>query len=286
MVRPRRITGRRFRCAPRFSEAFCNLGNVYFARKQTDLAVASYQQAIGLSPEQGSLLLQPLPRLFPRDLSSSGRLMRPSKGRGNLILNWLNIIPRLIHLANMNRLVVDVVLSPQMLWERFLNQFIGREGTLFRLFKAWFEKVPSRIPFLIPLFFLGFLVGMSKYVRTRRFLTPCPVCGSPTHRFYLGNTDEEYICFNCYRIYIQKERLHPKIAEKKSLQVEQFQKQNHFLGKFLSFFFVGFQDLWGERLLKGLFLPFCLFYFYPEVCLLERRYHFFHWLSPPSPYGI
>ena len=87
------------------------------------------------------------------------------------------------------------------------------------------------------------------------------MCGSPTHRFYLGNTDEEYICFNCYRIYIQKERLHPKIAEKKSLQVEQFQKQNHFLGKFLSFFFVGFQDLWGERLLRGLFFLFVFFIF-------------------------
>ena len=87
------------------------------------------------------------------------------------------------------------------------------------------------------------------------------MCGSPTHRFYLGNSDQEYICFNCYRIYIQKEKLHPKIAEKKSLQVEQFQKQNHFLGKFLSFFFIGFQDLWGERLLKGLFFLFVFFIF-------------------------
>ena len=60
---------------------------------------------------------------------------------------------------NMNRLVVDVVLCPQMLWERFLNQFIGREGALFRLFKAWFEKVPSRIPFLSLSFFSGFWWG-------------------------------------------------------------------------------------------------------------------------------
>ena len=54
--------------APQFSEAFSNLGNVYFAKKQTDLAITSYQQAIDLNPEQASLLLQPLPRLFPRDL--------------------------------------------------------------------------------------------------------------------------------------------------------------------------------------------------------------------------
>jgi tetratricopeptide (TPR) repeat protein len=246
--------------SPRFSEAFCNLGNVYFARKQTDLAVASYQQAIGLSPERGAYYYN-LYRAYSQETFLSGKIDEAFKMARQLDPTLVEYYTSIDSPPNMNRIVVDVVLSPQKLWERFLDQFIGREGTLFRLFKAWFEKVPSRIPFLIPLFFLGFLVGMSKYVRTRRFLTPCPVCGSPTHRFYLGNTDEEYICFNCYRIYIQKERLHPKIAEKKSLQVEQYQKQNHFLGKFLSFFFVGFQDLWRERLLKGLFLLFVFFIF-------------------------
>jgi tetratricopeptide (TPR) repeat protein len=246
--------------SPRFSEAFCNLGNVYFARKQTDLAVASYQQAIGLSPERGAYYYN-LYRAYSQETFLSGKIDEAFKRARQLDPKLIEYYTSIDSPPNMNRLVVDVVLSQEMLWERFLNQFIGREGTLFRLFKAWFEKVPSRIPFLIPLFFLGFLVGMSKYVRTRRFLTPCPVCGSPTHRFYLGNTDEEYICFNCYRIYIQKERLHPKIAEKKSLQVEQYQKQNHFLGKFLSFFFIGFQDLWGERLLKGLILLFIFFIF-------------------------
>lgn len=246
--------------SPRFSEAFCNLGNVYFARKQTDLAVASYQQAIGLSPEQGAYYYN-LYRAYSQETFFSGKIDPAFQRARQLDPKLVEYYTSIDTPPNMNRLIVDMVLSPQMLWERFLNQFIGREGGLFRLFKAWFEKVPSRIPFLIPLFFLGFLVGMSKYVRTRRFLTPCPVCGSPTHRFYLGNTDEEYICFNCYRIYIQKERLHPKIAEKKSLQVEQYQKQNQFLGKFLSFFFIGFQDLWGERLLKGLFFLFVFFIF-------------------------
>ena len=99
--------------APQFSEAFSNLGNVYFAKKQTDLAITSYQQAIDLSPDQGSLLLQPLPGLFPRDLPLRERSMRPFKEQGNSIRNWLNIIPRSISPPNMNRLVVDEVLVPQ-----------------------------------------------------------------------------------------------------------------------------------------------------------------------------
>jgi len=174
-----------------------------------------------------------------------------------------------------NRLVADEVLGPRVLWTRFLNQYIGREGALFRLFKAWFEKVPSRLPFLVPLFFLGFVVGMSKYVRAKRFLTRCPMCGSPTHRFYLGNTGQEYICFNCYRIYIQKEKLHPKIAEKKAIQIQQFQKQNDFVGRFLSFFFVGLGDLWGDRSLRGLVLLFVFFAF-------VLRFVFWNGVIPPS----
>jgi hypothetical protein len=87
------------------------------------------------------------------------------------------------------------------------------------------------------------------------------MCGSPTHRFYLGNTDQEYICFNCYRIYIQREKLHPKIAEKKAVQVQQFQKENDFVQRFLSFFFLGFKDLWGDHSFKGISLLFVFFVF-------------------------
>ncbi len=157
-------------------------------------------------------------------------------------------------------MVIDEVLTTQRLWGRFLNQFIGKEGVLYRLFMAWFEKIPSRI-FLVPLFFLGLLIGVSRYGKAKRFLNRCPMCGSPTYRFYLGASDQESICFNCHRIFIQKEKIHPKIKEKKTLQVSQFQKKNHFISKFLSFFFVGFSDLWGGRSFKGLLLLFLFFIF-------------------------
>jgi hypothetical protein len=157
--------------------------------------------------------------------------------------------------------VIDEALSSQRLWKRFLNSFIGREGILFRLFNAWFERIPSRVPFLAPILFLGFLIGMARYGRTKRFLTRCPMCGSPTYRFYLGTSGEEFICFNCYRIFIQKEKLHLKIIEKKSVQVSQFQKKNHSISRFLSFFLVGFSYLWREQIFKGLVSLFIFFIF-------------------------
>jgi hypothetical protein len=157
-------------------------------------------------------------------------------------------------------MVIDEVLTLPRLWKRSLDQFIGREGVLYRLFKAWFEKIPSRI-FLVPLFFLGLLIGVSRYSRAKRFLSRCPMCGSPTYRFYLGTSDQESICFNCHRIFIQKEKIHPRIQEKKSLQASQFQKTNHFVSRFLSFFFVGFSDVWRGQSFKGVLSLFLFFIF-------------------------
>lgn len=240
---------------PTLSEAYSNLGNVYLAQKQISLAIASYQRAIELNPDKGSYYYN-LYRAYSQETFLSGRSDKAfQKARQldpELVQHYSTIEP-----SNINRLLVDEVLTPQMLWSRFLNQYIGKEGILYRLFKAWFEGIPSTLPFLAPILFLAFLIGMTRYTRSKRFLTRCPMCGSATHRFYLGTwetPEQEFVCFNCYRLFIQKEKLHPKITEKKSLQAEAFQKQHQLTGKFLSYFLVGFGDLWRGRTLTGLLL--------------------------------
>jgi len=244
---------------PQFSEAFSNLGNVYLATKQTDLAIASQQRAIDLDPSRGAFYYN-LYRAYAQETFLSGKTDKAFQRARQLDPKLVDDYSK-IDSTNMNRLVIDQRLTTLRLWERFLANVIGREGFLFRLFKAWFETVPSRASILVPIFFLGFMIGMSRYSRTKRFLTHCPMCGSPTYRFYLGTLDQEFICFNCYRIFVQKEKLHPKIAERKSLQVRQFQKQDCFIGRFISFFLVGFGYLWENNPLKGLMALFLFFIF-------------------------
>jgi tetratricopeptide (TPR) repeat protein len=244
---------------PKFSEAFSNLGNVYLAQKQTALAIASYQQATDLNPNQGAYYYN-LYRAYSQESFLSGKVDRALQKAQQLdpeLIRYYMAIDSL----NPNRLVIDEVLTHQKLWKRFKDQFIGKEGFLFRLFKAWFERIPSRVPLLTPILFLGFLIGMARYCRAKRFLTRCPMCGSPTYRFYLGTSDQEFICFNCHRIFIQKEKLHAKIVEKKSFQVHQFQKQDRFISRSLSFFFIGFGYLWREQILRGLLFLFIFFIF-------------------------
>ncbi len=243
----------------KFSEGFSNMGNVFLAQRQTDLAISAYQQAIHLHPEKGAYYYN-LYRAYSQETFLSSKIDRAFQKARQLDPKLVDYYMA-IDSPNMNRLVVDEVLTFQRLWARFLNQYVGKEGLLFRLFKAWFERIPSRLPLLAPILFLGFLMGMSRYSRSKRFLTRCPMCGSPTYRFYLGESEQEFVCFNCYRIFVQKEKLHPKIAEKKSIQVKTFQKQNHLIGRLLSFIFVGFADVWGNRPFRGLFLLFLFFIF-------------------------
>jgi tetratricopeptide (TPR) repeat protein len=244
---------------PKFSEALSNLGNVYLAQKHTTLAIASYQQAIGINPDRGAYYYN-LYRAYSQESYLSGKINQALQKAQQLDPELISYYST-IDTPNLNRLVIDETLTPQRLWMRFFDEFIGREGFLFPLFKAWFEKTPSRVPFLTPVLFLGFLIATARYCRAKRFLTRCPMCGSPTYRFYLGTSDQEFICFNCYRMFIQKEKLHPKIVEKKSSQVQQFQAQSRLISRMLSFFLVGFGYLWREQVLKGLFVLFIFFIF-------------------------
>jgi len=244
---------------PKFSGALSNLGNVYLAQKKIQLAVASYQQAIDLNPDQGAYYYN-LYRAYSQETFLSGKTDKVFQRARQLAPHLVDYYSE-IDSPHINRQTIDEILTTQKLWRRGLAHFIEKEGWLFWVFKGWFEKIPSRIPLLVPLVFLGFLIGMSSYGQTKRFLSRCPICGIPTYRFYSGTSEKEFICFNCHRIFMQKEKLHPRVTEKKSLQVKQFQKQNQLIAKFLSLFFVGFGYLWKEHPLKGFIFLFLFFIF-------------------------
>jgi tetratricopeptide (TPR) repeat protein len=244
---------------PKISEIFSNLGNVYLARKQTQLAIDSYQQAINLNPDKGAYYYN-LYRAYSQESFFSGKIDPALQKARQLDPQLVNFYTE-IDSPHMNRLVIDEVLTTKQIWKKFLTYFMRREGFVFWLFGGWFEKMPSRVPFLVPLIFLGFLIVMSSYSQARRFLTRCPMCGIPTYRFYSGTSEKEHICFNCYRIFIQKEKLHPRVTEGKSHQVRRFQEENRFVSRFLSFFFLGVGNLWKERSIQGIVSLFLFFIF-------------------------
>ncbi len=249
--------------APKFDEAISNLGNVYFAGKQTDRAIASYQAAIDLSPDKGAYYFN-LYRAYSQETLFSRNLdwaYRRARQLDPVLVDTYSRIDASKPGAGVNWLVIDEVLPMNGFWKRFLTEFFGREEILYRLSKVWFERIPSRIPHITALLFLIFLIVESRVARKRQFLTRCSMCGIPTHRLHLDSSNGEYLCFNCYRIFFKKEKLHSKIEERKLLKIREFQGENRFVERFLSFFFVGFGYLWREHLLKGLMLLSLFFVF-------------------------
>jgi len=244
---------------PQMDEAYSNLGNIYLIQKLTDTAISCYEKAIQINPHKGVYYYN-LYKAYSQETFISTKIDKAFKKARELDSKLVDFYSR-IDSPQINRLGIDEIITSKRLWDKLFSQFIGREGFLFYLFKAWFEKIPSRINFLIPLVFLGLLIIISRYIRTKKFLTRCPMCGSPTYRFYLGTSEDEFICFNCYRIFIQKEKLHPRIMEKKTLQVKDFQRKERWIGRFISFFICGFDYLWRGQFLKGILILFVFFIF-------------------------
>ena len=248
---------------PNFSEAYSNLGNVYMARKEVELAISSYEKAAAMEPAKAAYYFN-LYRAYSQQALLSGkpdRALQKARQLDSKLVDFYLGLDTSKQAPSIHRFLIDESVSPERLWRRVGGYFFGREGALFHLFRAWFERIPSRISFLSSFFFLLFFIGMSRYCRAKRFLTRCPMCGSPTHRFYLGASAEDFICFNCHRMFVQKEKLHPTIVEKKSVQVLHFQKESSFIGKFISHFIVGFGYLWRGNFFRGLLVTFLFFVF-------------------------
>ena len=175
--------------SPEFSEAYSNLGNVYLGKKEANAAVTSYQKSVDLDPMKAAYHYN-LSRAYAEETFLSGKKDQEFQRARQLdpqLIDYYSAIDALHGTPNINRLVIDEALSSERLWKRFQSHFVGKEGWMFRLFHAWFEKIPSRLPFLTPVLFLLFLIGMSRYSRAKRFLTRCPMCGSPETREEIAN---------------------------------------------------------------------------------------------------
>jgi hypothetical protein len=62
-------------------------------------------------------------------------------------------------------------------------------------------------------------------------------------------------------MFVQKEKLHPTIVEKKALQVKVFQKESHLVGIVVSHVIVGFGYVWLGSFFRGLLLTSLFFVF-------------------------
>jgi tetratricopeptide (TPR) repeat protein len=252
---------------PNWPELISNLGNVYLSTHRSEEAVTHYERAISLSPRKASFYYN-LHRASVRDSILS------SEGAGQALDMAQKLDPRLvafytqINSKNKNRSIIDDTIGVGRLWSRTFKFFAARYGFPEGILRAWTRKVPGKYDVIYPILFLAFLLIFALVCSKRSFPKRCPLCGTPSVKFYARRIEGDSVCFGCNRLFVKKESIDPKMRDKRMRQVRRYEKRKAKIQGVLTLIIPGGGHLLKDQAFKGTFFVFVLF-------LLGLK--FFHW---------
>ncbi len=245
---------------PNWPECISNLGNVYLSTRNWEAAITQYEQAISLSPGKASFH-------FNLHRASATDSILASERVGQALDTAQNLDPGLvafyteIYSANTNRSVVDDTLGASRLWKRTF-QFLGERYSLPEgILEAWVRAIPGRYDSIYPVFFLVFLLLFWVVCSRKTFPKRCPLCGTPSMKFFPRRIEGDKVCFGCNRLFVKKESIDPKMREKKMRQVRKFERRRGIVRGIFTVIIPGGGHIWREQSIKGAFFLFLFFLF-------------------------
>ena len=153
-------------------------------------------------------------------------------------------------------------LSPERLWRRVGGHFFGREGSLFHLFRAWFERIPSRISFLSSFFFLRFLYRDVTVQPGQTVFDPLSRCVESHPSVLSGSVGSKTSSVSiAIASLFRRRNFILRSWRRNRFRSNNFKKESSFIGRFISHFIVGFGYLWRGNFFRGLLLTFLFFVF-------------------------
>ncbi len=231
------------------AEAMTNLANVWLAMGNVDRAIEWNQKAIDLKPRKASFYFN----LHRANSKKSTSVVKADPS----IQRATELNPQLIHYylkietGNMNRYVIDETLSTLSLWKgvmyHLMDKWIDPEG----LVSVWVRPLSERWGFVSPLLFLGMVVVFSILAKRKGGMRKCSLCGSPSRRVFPRKMGGDFICLGCYRLFVKKEGLNPKIKGKKMAQVRGYRKREEIISRILSLFSLGGGHVWRNYTVRG-----------------------------------
>ena len=236
------------------AEAMTNLANVYLAMGNADQAIEFNSKAIDLNPRKASFYFN----LYRANSKKTKTLVMtdPSIERAT------ELNPQLIHhylkieTGNMNRFVIDETLSALSLWKGVIYHLMDKWIDPGGLVAVWVRPLTGRRRFVSPVLFLCMVVGFSILAKRKGGMRKCPLCGSPSRRVYPRRVEGDFICLGCYRLFVKKEGLNPKIKVKKMTQVRGYRKREELISRILSLFSLGGGHVWRNYTVRGVVLLF------------------------------
>ena len=236
------------------AEAMTNLANVYLAMGNVDGAIELNSKAIDLKPRKASFYFN----LYRANSKKSTNLVKmdPSIQRAT------ELDPLLIHrylkieTGNMNRFVIDETLSVLSMWKGVITHIMDKWIDPAGLVSVWVRPLTGQWIFVFPLLFFGMMVIFSILAKRKGGMRKCPICGSPSSRVYPRRMEGDSVCLGCYRLFVKKESLTPKLKAKKMARVTAYQKREGMVSKILSLFSLGGGHVWRNHTIKGVVLLF------------------------------
>ena len=245
--------------------AMTNLANVYLAMGNADEAIALNNKAIELNSQRASFYFN----LYRANSKKSTALIKTDVS----IQKATELNPKLIHhyvkieSDNMNRFVIDETLSALSLWKDGMYHLMGKWTDPTGLVSVWVRPLGGRLEFISPLLFLIMMVVLLIVAKRRGGMRTCPLCGSPSRRVYPRRVEGDFICVGCYRLFVKKESLTPKLKVRKMARVRTYRKRAELVSRILSLFSLGGGHVWRNSTITGVVL---LFIF--SMFILRRVY--------------
>ena len=245
---------------PTWPECISNLGNVYLITNRVDEAIEEYQRAISLSRRKGSFYFN-LHRAFARESVLSSEKVGDALEIASRLDSKLVAFHTRIYSENENRSVIDDTIGAGHLWKRLFRLFQRRCALPEGVLRTWTKRVSGRYDFVFPMFFLIFLLTFSLICSRKNFRKRCPMCGTPSMRFFARKIQRDMVCFGCNRLFVKKDSIDPKMKEKRVKQVAGYGKRKVVLRGILSLVIPGGGHLWKDHAIKGSLFVFIFFLF-------------------------
>ncbi|MFQ5841275.1 MAG: tetratricopeptide repeat protein, partial [Thermodesulfobacteriota bacterium] len=231
------------------AEAMTNLANVYLAMGNVDQAIELNSKAIDLKPRKASFHFNRYRAISKKSatlVKTDPSIERATELNPQLIQHYLKI-----ETGNMNRFVIDETLSALNLWKGVMYHFMDKWMNLGRLVSVWVMPLTERWRFISPLLFLCMVVFFSILAQRKGSMRKCPLCGSPSRRVYPRRVEGDLICMGCYRLFVKKEGLNPKVKVKKMTEVRGYRKREELISRILSLFSLGGGHVWRNYTIRG-----------------------------------
>jgi len=236
------------------AEAMTNLANVYLATGNADQAIAMNRKAIDLNPRKASFYFN-LHRANSKKsidlIKTDPSIQRATELNPQLIQHYLKI-----ETGNMNRFLIDETLSSMSLWKDGMYDLMEQWADPGVIVSVWIRSLSGRWGFVSPLLFLCTMVAFSILTRGKRDMRKCPLCGTPSRRVYSRRMGGDYICLGCYRLFVKKEGLTPKLKAKRMARVKAYRQRHGAVSKLLSLFSLGGGHVWWNYTIRGVVLLF------------------------------